>query len=135
MSTQLSMEVRLDAPFDEAVEQVTKALGNHGFGILTRIDVKETLKKKIEVDFRPYAILGACNPGLAHRALSSNAEVGLMLPCNVTVEEVDGGSVVRIADPQVMLGVGGFGSNAAVKDVAAEAHKLLSEAARELENG
>lgn len=130
--TQLSIEVRLDAPFDEAVERVTEALGEQGFGILTRIDVRETLKKKLDVDFRPYAILGACNPGLAHRALSSNAEVGLLLPCNVTVEEVDGASVVRIADPKVMMGVGGFEDDEAVRSVAKEARTLLERAATSL---
>jgi uncharacterized protein (DUF302 family) len=127
------MEVRLDAPYDEALERVAAALKEQGFGILTRIDVKDTLKQKIDVDFRPYAILGACNPKLAHRALGARAEVGLLLPCNVTVEAADdGGTIVRIADPDVMMGVGGFEGDPAVAAVAEEARSLLAKAAEAL---
>ncbi|MGD2047405.1 MAG: DUF302 domain-containing protein [Gemmatimonadota bacterium] len=132
-TTPLSMEVRLDAPYDEALERVAAALKEQGFGILTRIDVKDTLKQKIDVDFRPYAILGACNPKLAHRALGARAEVGLLLPCNVTVEAADdGGTIVRIADPDVMMGVGGFEGDPAVAAVAEEARSLLAKAAEAL---
>ncbi len=103
---QIGFHVHLDGDFDAAVERVTAALKVEGFGVLTEIDVKETLKKKIGVDFRPYKILGACNPPLAHRALSLAPEVGLLLPCNVTVAEAPSGGVdVGLVDPLVMLGV------------------------------
>jgi len=132
-TTQLAMEVKLDESYEDALERVAATLKEQGFGILTRIDVKDTLKQKIDVDFRKYSILGACNPRLAHRALSTRDEVGLMLPCNVTVEETpDGGSLVRIADPDVMLGVGGFDDDAALRTVAEEARGLLKKAAEAL---
>jgi uncharacterized protein (DUF302 family) len=95
-----AFELQLDVPFDEALERVGAALREQGFGILTRIDVKSTLKEKLGVDFREYVILGACNPKLAHRALSARPEVGLLLPCNVTLEKANGGVLVRIADPK-----------------------------------
>src|SRR5512135_339986 len=86
---QLGLTVRLNRNFEEALTQVTAALKAEGFGVLTVIDMKETLKKKLDVDFRPYKILGACNPSLAYRALSTAAEVGLLLPCNVPVSYVE----------------------------------------------
>jgi uncharacterized protein (DUF302 family) len=102
----LGLLVRLNKTFDEALTQVTAALKNEGFGVLTEIDVKETLKKKLDVDFRPYKILGACNPPLAYRALSAAPEVGLLLPCNVTVSYVeDNVTEVAIVDPLSMLGI------------------------------
>ena len=128
----LAFEVRLDGPFEKAIETVTAALKEQGFGILTRIDVKATLKENLDVDFRPYVILGACNPNLAHRALSARPDVGLLLPCNVTVEESDGGVAVRIADPVVMMATGGFEHDAIIVEVAAEARKLLKQAAETL---
>lgn len=86
--------------FDDAVRKVTEDLGNEGFGILTEIDVQETLKKKLNVDFRKYRILGACNPPLAYQALQAEDKVGTMLPCNVIVQERDGGRVeVSAVDP------------------------------------
>lgn len=92
MSTQrIAFEILLDAPYEKAVELVSAALKAEGFGVLTRIDVRATLKEKLDAEFRPYAILGACNPSLAHRALLHDAEVGLMLPCNVTVEAAPAG--------------------------------------------
>lgn len=107
LQTQIGFEIRLQIPFDEAVELLTNALKQEGFGVLTRIDVKSTLKEKLNEDFRPYLILGACNPPLAHRALSRSAEIGLMLPCNVTVEETAPGSTtIRLANPEVMLTAG-----------------------------
>ena len=89
----------LDAPFDEAVEKTTAALKQHGFGVLTRIDVKNTLKEKIGAEFRPYVILGACNPHMAHEALQAEDKIGTMLPCNVIVQAVDGKSEVAAVDP------------------------------------
>lgn len=89
----------LDAPFDEAVEKTTAALKQHGFGVLTRIDVKNTLKEKIGAEFRPYVILGACNPHMAHQALQAEDKIGTMLPCNVIIQAVDGKSEVAAVDP------------------------------------
>ena len=128
----LAFEVELEGPFDEAVERVGAALKEQGFGILTRIDVKSTLKEKLDVDFRDYVILGACNPKLAHRALSSRPDVGLLLPCNVTVEEAGGGVSVKIADPEIMMTTGGFGDDETIAGVAAEARELLKNAADNL---
>ena len=90
--------------FEEALEKVTTALKREGFGILTQIDVKDTLKKKLDVDFRRYIILGACNPPLAHKALSAEPQIGLLLPCNVVVQEAsEGGVTVSIADPRAIF--------------------------------
>ena len=93
------------ATVEEALERVTAALKREGFGILTQIDMKETLKKKLDVDFRRYLILGACNPSLAHKALSTDSQIGLLLPCNVVVQQADGGVSVSIADPRAMFTV------------------------------
>lgn len=108
--------------YDQAVEKVTKALGEEGFGVLTEIDVKGTLKKKLDVDFRRYVILGACNPKLAHQALQHEGKIGLLLPCNVVVQEVDGGSEVQIIDPKAMFY---FIEGDAVKPIAEEAEARL----------
>jgi uncharacterized protein (DUF302 family) len=120
---QLGLTVRLNKNFDEALTQVTAALKAEGFGVLTEIDVKETLKKKLDVDFRPYKILGACNPPLAYRALSAAPEVGLLLPCNVTVSYVeDNVTDVAIIDPLSMLG---FVQHPDLEPVAEEARARL----------
>lgn len=92
----------LDSTFDEAVKKVTDELAKEGFGILTTIDVKETLKKKLDVDFKRYTILGACNPPFAYKGLQAEEEMGLLLPCNVIVYEKNGKTVVSIFDPSVM---------------------------------
>ncbi|MBR0718216.1 DUF302 domain-containing protein [Bradyrhizobium liaoningense] len=90
----------VDLPFDAAVAATTAALKNHGFGVLTQIDVKDTLQKKIGAEFRPYLILGACNPKLAYQALSLEDKIGTMLPCNVVVQQRDGGKVeISAVDP------------------------------------
>lgn len=133
MTKELAFVVQLSVPYDEALEKVTAALKTEGFGILTRIDVRATLKEKIGAEFRPYAILGACNPPLAHRALSRDARAGLMLPCTVTVESSgERSSVVRIADPDVFLRVGGFETDEALMSIAAEARARLLRAATAL---
>ncbi len=88
-----------DAGFEEAVSRVVEALGAEGFGVLTEIDVQATLKKKLDVDFRPYLILGACNPQMAHRALESEDKIGTMLPCNVIVQQTDQGVEIAAVDP------------------------------------
>jgi uncharacterized protein (DUF302 family) len=91
-----------DYSFEQAIEKVTEELKKEGFGVLTTIDVKDTLKKKIDVDFKKYTILGACNPKLAHSALQVEEELGLLLPCNVIVYEKNDKTVVSIFDPRVM---------------------------------
>lgn len=89
--------------FEDAKSRVVDALKTEGFGVLTEIDVEATLKKKLDVDFRPYAILGACNPALAHQALKGESQIGLLLPCNVVVQAEDNGVRVSIADPKAMF--------------------------------
>lgn len=102
----LGTTVRLNTDFETAIRRVTEALKAEGFGVLTDIDVKETLKKKLDVDFRPYRILGACNPPLAYQALKTAPEVGLLLPCNVVVDQIENEVVdVSFIDPIAMLGV------------------------------
>ncbi len=125
-----TLRKQLACTYDEALAQVPDALKSQGFGILTEIDVKDTLKKKIDVDFRRYKILGACNPPLAHRALSTDLEIGVMLPCNVVVYEGDDGkAVVAAIDPTKTIaatGVPGLEELAAtVRDKLAAALDLL----------
>lgn len=91
-----------DYSFEQAILKVTEELKKEGFGVLTTIDVKDTLKKKIDVDFKKYTILGACNPKLAHSGLQAEEELGLLLPCNVIVYEKNDKTVVSIFDPRVM---------------------------------
>ncbi len=119
------------ATVDEALERVTAELKREGFGILTQIDVKDTLKKKLDIDFRRYLILGACNPSLAHRALSADAQIGLLLPCNVVIQEAPagGGVVVSIADPRAMFTVV---DNPALAPIVDEADQRLRRVAASL---
>ena len=133
MENEIGFNISLSIGYDDALIAVTNALKVEGFGVLTRIDIKATMKEKLGADFRPYAILGACNPALSHRALSADPEVGLMLPCNVTVESTDtGGSIVRIANPDVMLTIGTLGKNRVLADVAREARARLERVAQSL---
>lgn len=130
MMEKIGFEVILETSYDEAIDAVTQALKTEGFGVLTEINVKDTLKKKIGEDFRPYVILGACNPSLAHQALSAAPEVGMLLPCNVTVEAAeDGGSIVRIIDPKMMMGMGSFAQNPELRKVADQAYGKLNRVA------
>jgi uncharacterized protein (DUF302 family) len=120
----------LDAPFDEAVERVTAALATEGFGVLTTIDVRETLRKKLDVDFRPYTILGACNPGMAHRALQVEPNIGAMLPCNVVVQDAgDGTTEVAAVDPIASMAAV---ENEALLGVAAEVRERLARVMQSL---
>ena len=119
----------MDDSYGEAVEKVTAALKDEGFGIITQIDVKATIKEKLGEDFRPYVILGACNPPLAHRALLNEPAVGVMLPCNVTVEQHEAGSRVLIANPMSMMSMADLGENPALRAVADEATDRLKRVA------
>jgi uncharacterized protein (DUF302 family) len=117
----------IDAPFDEAIARTTEALKAEGFGVLTTIDVRATMKARLNVEFEGYVILGACNPPLAHRALEAEHSVGLLLPCNVVVHEAHEENKARrtrveIADPIAMLGII---QNPALQQVAAEARARL----------
>lgn len=130
VTTQLGLTARLNIPYEAALGRVTDALKAEGFGVLTEIDVKATLKQKLDVDFRPYKILGACNPPLAYRALTAAPEVGLLLPCNVTVAQTEDGLVdVALVDPLMMLGVV---DNPALQPIAAEARARLERVAAAL---
>ena len=123
MTTDIGIRTTLKTSFDQAVQKTTQALKTEGFGVLTQIDVKNTLKEKINMDFRRYVILGACNPALAHRALSANADVGLLLPCNVIVQEAGDEIAVTAVDPLQMLEV--LQDDSAVQAVAVEARAKL----------
>jgi uncharacterized protein (DUF302 family) len=113
----------LNLPYEKAIEKVIEELKKEGFGVLTSIDVKDTLKKRIDADFKKYVILGACNPVLAHKALQKEEEIGLLLPCNVIVYEKGDGAVVSIFDPKAMTTVTG---NDVLKTVADEAKTKLT---------
>lgn len=116
-------------PVEEADQILREELKKEGFGILTEIDVKATLKEKLDVEFRPYKILGACNPPLAHQALTSETDIGLLLPCNVIVYqgEDEGTSVVAVLDPKVQLGVTGRSDiDHLAEDVRARMEKVLA---------
>jgi uncharacterized protein (DUF302 family) len=133
MPEELGFTVELDAPYQTAIDKAAAALKAEGFGVLTTIDVKATLKEKLDEEFRPFVILGACNPVLAHRALNRSAEVGLMLPCNVTVEaRPEGGSTIRIGDPSVLMKVGTLDTDPVVREIASEAHARLERVAAAL---
>lgn len=120
----LGLTVRIKADFETAQMRVSAALKQEGFGVLTEIDIQETLKQKLGVDFRPYKILGACNPPLAYRALTAVPEVGLLLPCNVTLSQLEAGTIeVSIVDPLTMLG---FVGRPELEPVAEEARARLA---------
>lgn len=136
MATQANVQygfgTRLDVPYAEAVERARAALKEQGFGVLTEIDVKATMKAKLGVDFQPYIILGACNPPLAYRALSAEQSIGLLLPCNVIVYQDGDGARVEFMDPAVALGIVG---NPDVAPVASEARARLWAAMQSLARG
>jgi uncharacterized protein (DUF302 family) len=129
--TDYGFRTRVDLPYEQAIEKVTAALKEEGFGVLTEIDVSATLKKKLDVDFRQYVILGACNAVLANQALNEELDIGLLLPCNVIVyDDEKGGSVVSIVDPITMLGVV---VNPSLDKIADEARTRLQRVVKALE--
>ncbi len=129
--TGLGMIVHLKTDYETALTLVADALKVEGFGVLTEIDIKETFKKKLDMDFYPYKILGACNPSLSHRALTAAPEVGLLLPCNVTVRQLENGQIdVAIVNPLEMLAAV---SHPAVRQVALEAREKLVRVVRALD--
>jgi uncharacterized protein (DUF302 family) len=130
-TTQLGLSVRLNTTYEAALGQVIEALKAEGFGVLTEIDVKATMKQKLGVDFRPYKILGACNPPLAYQALTIAPEMGLLLPCNVTVSQADDDLIdISLVDPLGMMGVI---ANPALEPVANEARVRLERVIAALE--
>jgi len=126
----MSIDVTVAGDPASVIEKVTAALKDQGFGILTRIDVDETFKTKIGADFRPYVILGACNPVLAHQALTARPDVGLMLPCNVVVDqETEGACLVRFIDPKMMMSFGELGQDPTLARLGSEAGDKIKAAA------
>lgn len=120
----LNLTRKLNIPFENIVEQIRNGLKEEGFGVLTEIDVKETLKKKLDVDYPNYKILGACNPPLAKKALDIDKEVGTLLPCNVIVYEIDQGVQVSIQRPTEMMKIL---NNKDLNEVAQEAESRLTK--------
>jgi len=127
--SEMAFEVTVNAPYTEVMDRVINALKGEGFGVLTRIDVHDTFKEKLDLEFRQYSILGACNPPLAYKALSNRPDAGLMLPCNVIVEEVDEGTLVRIVDPAAMMQAGNLAGDPAIDEVGSEAGARLRRVA------
>jgi len=124
-AVQYAIRKRINLPYEEAVERVKAAFKEEGFGVLTEIDVKKTMKEKTGAEFRRYVILGTCNPQLAHRALSAEIDIGVLLPCNVVVYEDDAGSVIAAQNPIAAMEMIG---NPSLTDVAAEAAERIRHA-------
>lgn len=133
-TTRYGIAITVPLGYDEAVTRTREALGREGFGVLTEIDVRATLKKKLDVDFRPYIILGACNPPLAHRALSAERDIGLLLPCNVVVYagDAEGTSVVAAMDPVEALQLTGRDD---IRELALDVRQRLERALSDVEQG
>ena len=122
----------VDLPFDEAIARVTDELQKEGFGVLTEIDVAATLKKKLDVDFQPYRILGACNPNFAYQALQAEDKIGTMLPCNVIVQETDDGVEVAAVDPIASMA---SVENPALREIAEHVQALLKRVIEAIDRG
>ena len=131
-TTPYGIGTTVPVPYTKAVERTKEALATEGFGVLSEIDVAATLHKKLGVDFRPYVILGACNPSLAHRALLAERDIGLLLPCNVVVYEADepGHSVVTVLDPVAAMRLSG---NDAIQPIAEDVKARLTRVLAALE--
>lgn len=112
----------VDMPYEQTLEKVKAGLREEGFGVLTEVNVKNVMSEKLGVDFRPYTIIGACNPPLSHRSFTTNLEAGLVLPCNVIVYEEEGGTAITVANPVTMIATLG---DPALEDVAREARNKL----------
>lgn len=129
----IGMKINLSLDMATAHERVTEALMSEGFGVLTEIDVQATLKKKLNIEYKPYKILGACNPNLAHQALETSTDVGLLLPCNVTLQQTAESSIeVSIVDPLKLMSVVDYPG---LKPIAEEAERRLRRVVSTLENG
>jgi uncharacterized protein (DUF302 family) len=122
MTTSYGISKTVSLPYEIAIDRITEELKKEGFGVLTTIDVKETLKKKLDVDFQKYVILGACNPPFAHKALLAEEQIGLLLPCNVIVYEKEGRTVIAAFDPLTMVTMV---ENEALKSIAEEIGRKL----------
>jgi len=133
MTEELAFEVRLPLAFDAAVEATRTALKLEGFGILTEIDLQAAFKEKLDRDFRPYVILGACNPPLAFAAVTADPAVGMLLPCNVVVDGVgERESLIRLTDPEALLAMAPAGMTPALGPVAADARQRMQRVVRSL---
>jgi len=125
-----SMRVALG--YEQAVERIRQALQQQGFGVLTEIDVRQVMREKRVVEFRPYVILGACNPQFAHQALEAELDLGLLLPCNVVVYAEEGGSVIEAMDPELLVRIVG---NPSLEPIAKEVKQRLQQAIKQAAEG
>ena len=133
MAKELGFNVELTLPFDAAVTRVREALKQEGFGVLSEIDLRAAFREKLGRDFRPYVILGACNPPLAYRAITADASVGLLLPCNVTVESIaDAQCIVRLTDPEALLSAVVLEGASELKSVARDARERMLRVAESM---
>jgi uncharacterized protein (DUF302 family) len=135
VSEELGFEVRMNMLCGEAIDEVTKALETEGFRVLTKVEIDQAFRNEMGTHFRPYTILGACNPQLARAALTIAPEIGLMLPCNVTVEADINGSVVRIMNPEILMQTKKLWFDDALRSIATDATKRLMRVADELRAG
>jgi uncharacterized protein (DUF302 family) len=132
MAEEIGFRTGLNIQFQEAIKRVTAALRKEGFGVLTQIDMRTTFKDKLNADFRRFVILGACHPPLAYRALAANADVGLLLPCNVTVQEEGDHVMVTAVNPVALLGM--LQDDTTAQAVAEEAKEKLERVIKSLED-